>query len=177
MRPHPAAITVFVAVVWVVGVLLATSSLHGTGARDVGVRASGPEGPSVAELAAGTCAPTVTNPGGTNNYVPKAPWANPLGSGFTVTGTVRDEACRPVPGVRIQVWAQTATASEQRNRTSVRTDDQGRYRVDTDPLVAQFGEPNVHVGYDDPGPWRRVFLRNVTRDGDTGAQVDLVLSP
>lgn len=174
MRPHPAAITVFVAVVWVIGVLLATSSTHGTGARDVGVRAG-----AAAVVAPGTdgCAPTVTNPGGANNYVARAPFADPLGSGFTVTGTVRDEACRPLPGVRVQVWAQTATASEQRNRTSVRTDGAGRYRVDSDPLVAQFGEPNVHVGHDDPGPWRRVFLRNVTRDGDTGAQVDLVLSP
>ena len=172
-RPHPAAVVALVAVVWVVVVLLATSDLHGDGAREVGARGRD------AGTGAGTdCAPTRTNPGGGNNYRPRAPVRPVLGHGFVVTGTVRGPGCRPLPGVRVQVWAQTATASESVNAGSTITGPDGVYRVDSDPLRSQFGEPNVHVAVDDRDDgWRQVLLRTVVDPDDTDARIDLVLEP
>ncbi len=48
--------------------------------------------------------------------------------------------------------------------------------MDSDPLAAQFGEPNVHVAYDDD-VYESVFVRNVVSEGDTRAVVDLTLIP
>ena len=67
-----------------------------------------------------------------------------------ITGTVRSaDGCEPLEDVRVQVWLATETGGEQDNRASVRTGADGRYRIETAPTIAQFGEPNIHVGYDD----------------------------
>lgn len=58
----------------------------------------------------------------------------------------------------------------------MRTDAEGSYRVETAPTVAQFGEPNIHVAYDD-GAYEPVFIRNVVDLDDTTATIDLNLSP
>ena len=84
-------------------------------------------------------------------------------------------ACR-WRGVRIQIWLATETGSESDNRTSVRTDNAGRYRVETAPTIAQFGEPNIHVGYDD-GKYESVFIRRVVDLEDDTATIDLNLQP
>ena len=101
----------------------------------------------------------------------------PLGRGLVITGVVRDTLCRPLPGVPVQVWLQTALGSERENRTTVLTGPDGRYRVDSDPAVAQFGEPNVHVAHDVDDGWRTVFQRHVITSEDTLATVDLTLVP
>ena len=74
----------------------------------------------------------------------------------------------------MQVWLATETGGEQDNRASVRTDADGRYRIETDPTVPQFGEPNIHVGYDD-GDYREVFIRRVVDLDDKRAVVNLTL--
>ena len=175
-RAHPLAVIVLVAVVWVVGLLVATSDLHGAGARDVGTTAA-----ARAEAGAGgTCPATVTLPGGRNNYRAGAEPRTDLGTGFVVEGVVRGTDCAPLPGVRLQIWAQTAAAGERTNRAAVRTGPDGTYRLTTDPLSAQFGELNIHVAHDGsgngaPDPYRSVFVRHVVAPGSTGARVDLVL--
>jgi protocatechuate 3,4-dioxygenase beta subunit len=174
---------------------LATSEGSGTGATNVGE--AGPETTVEAALAAAstaatvatgspdeqaatteparTCEPTRSNPGGTNNYIPDAPPATSLGRGFVVTGRVRAAAdCRPLEGVRIQVWLATETGSERDNRASVRTGPDGRYRIETAPTIAQFGEPNIHVAYDDDR-YEPVFIRRVVDLDDDRAVVDLTL--
>jgi hypothetical protein len=83
--------------------------------------------------------------------------------------------CRPLPGVRIQVWLATETGGEQDNRASVWTDSNGRYRIETAPTVPQFGEPNIHVAYAD-GAYRDVFIRRVVDLDDVRARVDLTLA-
>ena len=94
-RAHPLAVIVLVAVVWVVGILVVTSDLHGAGARDVGTAAaSAADGPG----AGGTCPATVTLPGGRNNYRPGAEDRADLGTGFVVEGVVRGTDCTPLPG-------------------------------------------------------------------------------
>ena len=48
----------------------------------------------------------------------------------------------------------------------------GRYRIETDPTIPQFGEPNIHVGYDDG----EVFIRRVVDLDDERAVVNLTLA-
>ena len=82
--------------------------------------------------------------------------------------------CRPLEDVRIQVWLATETGGEQDNRASVHTNADGVYRIETDPTVPQFGEPNIHVGYDD-GDYGEVFIRRVVDLDDKRAVVNLTL--
>lgn len=78
-----------------------------------------------------------------------------------ITGLVRSaDGCRPLEGVRIQIWLATETGGEQDNRASVRSGSDRRYRIQTAPTVPQFGEPGIHVGYDDDD-YREVFIRRV----------------
>ncbi len=177
---------VLVLITAVVAVALLTSQLSGTDAANVGDSGEGDPPTPTAEPAgdgeraeAGdrrpTCKATRSNPGGTNNYIPDAPGAESLGDGFIITGLVRSaKDCEPLEDVRIQVWLATETGGEQDNRASVRTDADGRYRIETDPTVPQFGEPNIHVGYDD-GEYREVFIRRVVDLDDKRAVVDLNL--
>ena len=187
---------------WLLGLLLALvtagivvalldSEVSGTGAENVGE--SGPERTATPEPAASAgaggdgdaerrerrerrCEATESNPGGTNNYLPDAPAQGSLGSGFVITGLVRAaDGCRPLQDVRVQVWLATETGGEQDNRASVRTGADGRYRIETDPTIPQFGEPNIHVGYDD-GDYGEVFIRRVVDLDDERAVVDLTLA-
>jgi len=162
---------------------LLDSEPSGTGAENVGQ--SGPEPTTSTEPPPQSdeqraprrrCKATQSNPGGTNNYLPDAPTRDSLGSGFVITGLVRSAAgCRPLKDVRIQVWLATQTGGEQDNRASVRTGPDGRYRIETDPTVPQFGEPNIHVGYDDED-YGEVFIRRVVDLDDERAVVDLTLA-
>ena len=171
-------------------VALATSEMSGTGAVNVGDDGSDPvpaplapsaEAPGLRESAARElpqrdCEPTESNPGGTNNYIPDAPAVESLGQGFVITGLVRSaRGCRPLKDVRVQVWLATETGGEQDNRASVSTDENGRYRIETAKTVPQFGEPNIHVAYDD-GAYGEVFIRRVVDLDDARAVVDLTLS-
>lgn len=157
------------------GVALGTSEWSGTGAANVGDSGNGSAGPSVG-TAGGTCAASTSNPGGDNNYQPGAALRPDLGQGFVISGVVRDTDCAPLPGVRIQVWLSTVEAGERANQASVLTGPDGVYTIDTAPVRSQFGEPNVHVAYDDAA-YEPVFLRNVVDEGDSRATIDLTLDP
>ena len=176
-RPWLLGLLLVLVTAGIVAVLLA-SETSGTGAENVGE--SGPEraatpAPRQRERER-HCEATESNPGGTNNYIPDAPERDSLGSGFVITGLVRSAAgCRPLQDVRIQVWLATETGGEQDNRASVRTDAEGRYRIETAPTVPQFGEPNIHVAYAD-GEYRDVFIRRVVDLDDSRARVDLTLA-
>ncbi len=168
-------------------VALVTSEESGTGARDVGdtlaedapapdTEADSPADSSRDRGRPRRCEPTQSNPGGTNNYIPGARRQDSLGEGFVIRGTVRSAAgCRPLEGVRVQVWLATETGGEQDNRASVFTDADGAYRIETAPTIAQFGEPNIHVGYHD-GDYGEVFIRRVVDLEDSRAVVDLTLA-
>ena len=107
------------------------------------------------------CGATESNPGGDNNYIPDAPAVASLGEGFLITGRVRSaKGCRPLAGVPIQVWLATETGGETDNRATVRTGEDGRYRIETAPTVPQFGEPDIHVAYDGER-FEQVFISRV----------------
>ncbi len=179
-RPWLLGLVLALVTVGIAAALLA-SEPSGTGAENVGE--SGPEPiardepqPTARERAERRCKATQSNPGGTNNYIPDAPALDSLGSGFVITGRVRAaDGCRPLENVRIQVWLATETGGEQDNRASVRTGSDGRYRIETAPTVPQFGEPNIHVGYDDD-EYGEVFIRRVVNLDDERAVVNLTLA-
>ena len=170
----------------VVVVLLATSSESGTGSEDVGERGSVEATAPIETPAPATgdgraapvrnCAATQSNPGGTNNYIPDAREQESLGDGFVIEGFVRQSLrCEALEDVKVQVWLATETGGEQDNRATVRTDGDGRYRIQTPPTVPQFGEPNIHVAVDGDRRFEPVFIRRVVDLDDKRAVVNLTL--
>ena len=141
--------------------------------------AQGPAGLIMPASASGL-APTPTMRGGSNNYRPNAPFVDKLGSGFWVTGTVRragDGA--PLEGVRVQIWAATTIGGERepRNHGSVLTAADGTFRLETEQIVPNFGQPHAHLAYDD-GAFKTVFLRPVMPSArDTSVSAHFVLAP
>jgi hypothetical protein len=131
-------------------------------------------------IASGGLKPTETMRGGANNYIANAPRVDDLGRGFTVSGVVRragDGA--PLANTRIQIWAATERGGEREptNRGSVMTGSDGRYRLDISPIVPQFGQPHIHIAYDDQR-FATLFLRPVLNSRhDKTMTVDFVLGP
>lgn len=140
---------------------------------------SGAEGQTDAQNVAAGCAPTESDPGGTTAYIPDAPVRGDLGDGLVISGTVREAGtCEPVEDARVQVWLATAEGGEYDpdNRGSVLTDGRGRYRIETYPVVPLYGEPNVHVAYDD-GEYEAVFRRLVIDRDSADLTTNFVLEP
>ncbi|MEI5665236.1 twin-arginine translocation pathway signal [Bosea sp. CCNWLW174] len=133
-----------------------------------------------ANAQSGALAATETMRGGANNYIPGAPMVDNLGTGFTASGIVREAGSgKPLRNLRIQIWAATERGGEREpsNRGSVMTDANGRYRLDISPIVPQFGQPHIHIAYDDPG-FATLFLRPVLNSRhDKSMTVDFVLAP
>lgn len=141
--------------------------------------AAGAEGRSDAQNVAAGCAPTESDPGGTTAYIPDAPVKGDIGDGLAISGTVREAGtCEPIEDARVQVWLATANGGEYdpENRGSVLTDDRGRYRIETEPVVPLYGEPNVHVAYDD-GEYEAVFRRFVVDMDDPTLASNFALEP
>jgi len=124
-------------------------------------------------------AATPSMPGGSNNYVPKAPMVSNLGKGFLVSGTVRRAGGGdPLTNLRIQIWAATERGGEREpsNRGSVLTDAQGRFRLEMSQILPSFGQPHAHLAYDD-GAFQTVFLRPVMASrSDTSVEAHFVLA-
>lgn len=127
-----------------------------------------------------TFAPTKTMRGGSNNYRPDAPLVDSLGSGFLMSGLVREAGSgKPLSGVRIQIWAATTLGGERepRNHGSVLTGADGSYQLEMEQIVPNFGQPHAHLAYDDDD-YETVFLRPVMPSAsDTSLQADFILAP
>jgi hypothetical protein len=153
------------------------SFLAGTAALAAGGIVQGPFGADPA--AASGLAPTRSMPGGANNYRPKAPIVDRLGSGFFVRGKVlRAADGQPLRGVRIQIWAATTIGGEPdpRNHGSVLTRSDGSFELEMAQIVPNFGQPHAHLAYDD-GAYQTVFLRPVMPSArDTSVTANFVLA-
>ena len=125
-------------------------------------------------------APTATMRGGANNYRPKAPLVEKLGSGFFVRGKVlRAGDGAPLSNLRIQIWAATVLGGEPDpvNHGSVMTRADGSFELEMAQIVPNFGQPHAHLAYDD-GAFKTVFLRPVMPSArDTSVTADFVLAP
>jgi len=130
-------------------------------------------------------APTLTMPGGANNYYPGAPIVERIGGGgFLMTGSVRragDGA--PLEGRRIQMWAHTTEGHEREPEShgATLTDAKGEFRMDMPQIVPAFGQPHGHLAYDaefDDAAFETVFLRPIMSSAsDTTLHVEFVLKP
>ncbi len=122
--------------------------------------------------------PTQTMRGGSNNYRPNAPMVESLGTGFLMSGLVRDaQSGNPLGNVRIQIWAATTLGGERepRNHGSVLTLADGTYSLEMPQIVPNFGQPHAHLAYDD-ADFKTVFLRPVMPSAsDTSLEVDFNL--
>ncbi len=162
-------------------VAMASSPAVASAPAPTSIAASGPA-PAVKPAApVVSCQPSQTMPGGNNNYiVGGAPMVKNLGTGFLITGSVRDASnCQPLAGLRLQIWLNTDRGGERipSNRGSVLTDEKGHYQLETSPVSPQFGQPHVHVAYDD-GKFDTLFLRPVLKsEDDPGINVDIALAP
>jgi len=126
-------------------------------------------------------APTLTMPGGANNYRKGAPIVERIGrGGFVMSGTVRrvgDGA--PLAGQRIQIWAHTVEGYEgdQRSHGATLTDANGVFRLEMPQIVPAFGQPHGHLAYDS-GDFKTVFLRPLMKSSkDTSLEAHFVLQP
>lgn len=126
------------------------------------------------------CAATETMRGGRNNYRANAPLVENLGTGWQVSGIVREAgSCAPIAGIRVQVWSATDRGGEREpsNHGSVLTDADGRYVMQVSEIRPMGGQLHIHVAFDDPG-YEPLFLRPVLGRGDTEEMtVDFVLQP
>lgn len=124
-------------------------------------------------------APTRTMRGGSNNYSPNAPLVESLGSGFMISGVVREAGTGlPLEGVRVQIWAATTLGGERepRNHGSVLTRADGSFALEMEQIVPNFGQPHGHLAYDD-NEYEQVFLRPVMPSAsDTSLQADFNLA-
>lgn len=135
-------------------------------------------GSIAAPLHAQTLTPTDTMRGGSNNYRPNAPLVDALGTGFLMSGLVRDVSTGvPLADVRIQIWAATTLGGERepRNHGSVLTRADGTYSLEMPQIVPNFGQPHAHLAYDD-AEFKTVFLRPVMPSAqDTSLNVNFNL--
>jgi hypothetical protein len=128
-------------------------------------------------------APTLSMPGGANNYHNNkgAAIVERIGKGgFWMSGTVRragDGA--PLAGQRIQIWAHTTEGREHEPQShgATLTDKNGKFRLEMPQIIPIFGQPHGHLAYDS-GEFKTVFLRPVMRSAkDTSLEAHFVLQP
>ena len=123
--------------------------------------------------------PSQTMRGGSNNYRPNAPIVDKLGSGFLMTGLVRDAGTGdPLANVRIQIWAATVLGGDPDpvNHASVLTRADGTYSLEMPQIIPNFGQPHAHLAYDDEA-YQSVFLHAVMPSAQhTSLNVDFVLA-
>jgi hypothetical protein len=126
-------------------------------------------------------APTLSMPGGSNNYFKGAPTVQKIGKGgFWMSGTVRRAGDgMPLAGQRIQIWAHTIEGREEDERShgATLTDSKGAFRLEMPQIVPIFGQPHGHLAYDS-GEFKTVFLRPIMRSAkQTSLEAHFVLQP
>ncbi len=79
------------------------------------------------------------------SYTPTAPKRASVGSGFVLTGTVRESAdCLPIAGATVEFWLAGPNGYTDKLRGTVVADRNGRYRFQS-PFPAASGGPPPHV--------------------------------
>jgi protocatechuate 3,4-dioxygenase beta subunit len=132
--------------------------------------------PVSSEASANRCPPTPQDEIGPY-YHPNAPQRTRIGSGYLLTGVVRDAAdCRPIPGARIEVW-QAGPDGDYGDawRATLYADDRGRYRLETNfPPPYARRPPHIHILVDMKG-YAGLITQHYPKAGRTSAHFDLVM--
>lgn len=126
--------------------------------------------------AANRCAPTAEDEMGPF-YRPGAPLRSTIGSGYLLSGTVKSAAdCRPIAAPLIEFWqADTSGHYSDAHRAAIITDDDGRYRLETDAPAAYVSRPpHIHIRVSAKG-FKTLVTQHYLKPGDKEAVFDLVL--
>jgi len=129
-------------------------------------------------IAADKCPPTPWDEIGPF-YRSAAPLRSKIGSGYTLSGTVRSSAdCRPLPGARIEFWqANRAGVYDDAHRATIIADQQGRFRLETDfPAAYAQRPPHIHILVDLRG-FAGLISQHYPQRNKKSATLDLVLLP
>jgi catechol 1,2-dioxygenase len=79
------------------------------------------------------------------SYAPSAPKRASVGSGFVLTGTVREAGdCLPIAGATVEFWLAGPNGYTDKLRGTVVADKNGRYRFQS-PFPAASGGPPPHI--------------------------------
>ncbi|MBC7963249.1 MAG: intradiol ring-cleavage dioxygenase [Steroidobacteraceae bacterium] len=110
-------------------------------------------------------------------YRPNAPLRSKIGSGYLLSGVVRDAMnCKSIAGARIEVWlAGPAGAYGDDWRATLYTDRSGRYRIEMNfPPAYARRPPHVHILVDIKD-YAGLVTQHYPKAGQKEARFDLVL--
>jgi len=133
--------------------------------------------PAISCAASGGCAPTPQDEIGPF-YRPDAPVRSRIGTGYTLSGTVRSAVdCRPIPNARIEFWqAGPNGVYDDAHRATIYTDRRGRYRLTTALPPPYARRPShIHILVDVRG-FAGLITQHYPAAGTRAARFDLVLA-
>ena len=131
-----------------------------------------------AAAAAGRCA--LTQGGFADpNYKPNPPLRSHVGTGFSLTGTVRSGIdCSVIVGARVEFWLRGPDGQyDDAHRGTVTTNGGGRYRFESNFPGGDGGfQPHIHLRVAVPG-YRTLVTVYLPQAGASAGVLDLVLEP
>ena len=110
-------------------------------------------------------------------YRPNAPLRSRIGSGYLLSGVVRDATtCQPIAGARIELWqAGPAGSYGDAWRATRISDSRGRYRIETSfPPPYARRPPHIHILVDIKG-YAGLITQHYPKAGKKKARFDLVI--
>jgi protocatechuate 3,4-dioxygenase beta subunit len=134
---------------------------------------------TVADSGAQTpCRPTANDAAGPFSQTGiDAPVRAKIGTGHVLQGRVlRAGDCAAVRRALVVFWQAGPNGYGPRGRGSVRTDRQGRFRIEG-PVPANYGRaPHIHIAVIHPD-YEELLTRHVVRRGARSGRITIVLTP
>ncbi len=112
-------------------------------------------------------------------YTPDAPVRSRVGTGYTLTGTVKSSAdCSAIPKAKLEFWMAGPDGEyADAYRAILVADASGAYRFESHVPPAYFGRPpHIHLRVSAPG-FRTLVTQHYPAKGGTSAVFDIVLIP
>ena len=112
-------------------------------------------------------------------YKPGAPEREKVGTGYVLTGTVRDaQNCAPIPGARVELWLAGPDGNYRDDyRATIVSGSSGQYRLESHPPPAYYGRPpHIHIRVSADG-FGTLTTQHYPNAADAEGTFDLVLKP
>jgi protocatechuate 3,4-dioxygenase beta subunit len=126
----------------------------------------------------GACRPTANDAAGPFGQTGiDAPVRGKIGTGHVLRGRVlRAGDCAAVARALVVFWQAGPNGYRPRGRGSIRTDRQGRFRIEG-PVPADYGRgPHIHIAVIHPD-YEEHLTRHVVRRGASSGRITIVLTP
>ena len=126
---------------------------------------------------AGRC-PLTQGDGGDPFYKPNTPVRSRVGLGFALSGVVRSGIdCSAIRGARVEFWLRGPNGQyDDVHRGTVITDENGRYRFESNFPGGNGFQPHIHLRVAVPG-YHTLVTVYLPRTGASAGTFDLVLEP